>query len=93
MDLGADDYLTKPFSFEVLSARLRVITRRLSTEKNSLVHVGDLTVDRETREARGETKLLTKTEYVILDRLIARARSRRVAGGAGGTGMGLGAWT
>ncbi len=74
LDLGADDYLTKPFSFEVLSARLRVITRRVSTEKNSIVQVGDLTVDRETHEVRRAGKLvsLTKTEYVILDRLIAR---------------------
>jgi DNA-binding response OmpR family regulator len=74
LDLGADDYLTKPFSFEVLSARIRVITRRVSTEKNSIVQVGDLTVDRETHEVRRAGKLvsLTKTEYVILDRLIAR---------------------
>lgn len=74
LDLGADDYLTKPFSLEVLSARLRVITRRVSTEKTSLVQVGDLTVDRETHEVRRAGKLisLTKTEYVILDRLIAR---------------------
>lgn len=74
LDLGADDYLTKPFSFEVLSARLRVITRRASTEKNSVVQVGDLTVDRKTHEVRraGKPISLTRTEYVILDRLIAR---------------------
>ncbi|MBI2685553.1 MAG: response regulator transcription factor [Acidobacteria bacterium] len=74
LDLGADDYLTKPFSFEVLSARLRVITRRLSTEKNAVVQVGDLTVDRETHEVRraGKPISLTRTEYVILDRLVAR---------------------
>ena len=74
LDLGADDYLTKPFSFEVLSARLRVITRRVSTGKHSIVHVADLTVDRETHEVRraGKPISLTKTEYVILDRLIAQ---------------------
>lgn len=74
LDIGADDYLTKPFSFEVLLARLRVITRRVSTEKSSIVQVGDLTVDRETHEVRRAGKLifLTRTEYVILDRLIAR---------------------
>jgi two-component system response regulator MprA len=74
LDLGADDYLTKPFSFEVLSARLRVIARRVSTEKNAVVQVGDLTVDRETHEVRRGGKLvsLTKTEYLLLDRLIRR---------------------
>ncbi len=74
LDLGADDYITKPFSFEVLSARLRVITRRVSTEKNSIVRVGNLTVDRETHEVRRAGKLisLTRTEYVLLDRLVAR---------------------
>ena len=74
LDLGADDYLTKPFSFEVLSARLRVITRRASAGKNASVQVGDLTVNRETREVRRAAKPipLTRTEYVILDRLIAR---------------------
>ena len=74
LDLGADDYLTKPFSFEVLSARLRVITRRLSTEKNPVVLVSDLSVNRETHEVRraGKPIPLTKTEYIILDRLVAR---------------------
>lgn len=74
LDIGADDYLTKPFSFEIFSARLRVITRRSSTEKNATVHVGDLTVNRETHEVRRAGKLiaLTRTEYLILDRLISR---------------------
>lgn len=74
LDLGADDYLTKPFSFDVLQARLRVITRRSSSEKQDLVRIADLTVNRETHEVRRAGKLvsLTKTEYVILDRLITR---------------------
>ena len=74
LDLGADDYLTKPFSFEVLSARLRVITRRNSTGKDVMVHVADLAVNRETHEVRraGKPVPLTKTEYVILDRLLTR---------------------
>jgi len=74
LDLGADDYLTKPFSFEVLLARLRVITRRSSTEKLDLVRIADLTINRETHEVRrgGKPVPLTRTEYVILERLIAR---------------------
>ena len=75
LDIGADDYLTKPFSFEIFSARLRVITRRFSSEKNAPIHVGDLIVDRETHEVRRAGKLipLTRTEYMILDRLLSRA--------------------
>lgn len=74
LDIGADDYLTKPFSFEIFSARLRVITRRSAAEKNATIHVGDLTVDRETHEVRRAGKLiaLTRTEYTILDRLLSR---------------------
>jgi len=74
LDVGADDYLIKPFSFDVLLARLRVITRRLSTDQNVTVHVADLTVNRETHEVRRGGKFipLTKTEYVILERLVAR---------------------
>lgn len=74
LDLGADDYLTKPFSFEVLLARLRVITRRSSTEKLDLVRIADLTINRETHEVRrsGKPVPLTRTEYVILERLVAR---------------------
>ena len=74
LDLGADDYLTKPFSFEIFSARLRVITRRSTADKNATLHVGDLTVDRETHEVRRAGKLiaLTRTEYTILDRLLSR---------------------
>ena len=74
LDIGADDYLTKPFSFEVFSARLRVIARRSAAGKNATIHVGDLAVDRETHEVRraGKLLLLTRTEYLILDRLLAR---------------------
>lgn len=74
LDLGADDYLTKPFSFAVLSARLRVITRRLSNEKNATIQVADLVVDCRTHEVRRAGRLiaLTRTEYLILDRLMAR---------------------
>lgn len=74
LDLGADDYLTKPFSFDVLLARLRVITRRSATDKQDLVRIGDLTVNRQTHEVRrsGKAITLTRTEYIVLERLISR---------------------
>src|SRR6266496_4024322 len=50
LDVGADDYLTKPFSFEVLSARLRVISRRISSQAGPLLHAGDLTLNTDTHE-------------------------------------------
>jgi DNA-binding response OmpR family regulator len=75
LDVGADDYLTKPFSFEVLAARLRVIARRASEEPTSVLQVSDLMVNTETHEVhRGEKNLvLTRTEFVILEHLMRRA--------------------
>jgi DNA-binding response OmpR family regulator len=75
LDIGADDYLTKPFSFEVLMARLRVMARHTSADSSSVLQVSDLTLNTETHEARrGEkTLVLTRTEFVILERLMSRA--------------------
>jgi two-component system response regulator MprA len=75
LDVGADDYLTKPFSFEVLAARLRVIARRVAGESGSTVQVANLTLDTQTHEAhRGSRQiLLTRTEFVLLDHLMRRA--------------------
>src|SRR5712691_5551045 len=75
LDVGADDYLTKPFSFEVLAARLRVIARRTTTESESVLQVADLTLNTETHEVhRGKRSLvLTRTEFVLLERLMRRA--------------------
>jgi len=75
LDVGADDYLTKPFSFEVLAARLRAISRRASEESGSILHVADLTLDTRTQEVhRGNRPiLLTRTEFVLLDHLMRRA--------------------
>jgi DNA-binding response OmpR family regulator len=75
LDVGADDYLTKPFSFEVLTARLRVMARHTSVNSSSVLQVSDLTLNTETHEARrGEkTLVLTRTEFVILERLMSRA--------------------
>jgi DNA-binding response OmpR family regulator len=75
LDVGADDYLTKPFSFEVLSARLRVIARRISGDSGSLLQVADLTLDTRTHEVQrgGRPILLTRTEFVLLEHLMRRA--------------------
>jgi two-component system, OmpR family, response regulator MprA len=75
LDVGADDYLTKPFSFEVLAARLRVIARRTTTESASVLQVADLTLNTETHEVhRGKRSLvLTRTEFVLLEHLMRRA--------------------
>jgi len=75
LDAGADDYLTKPFSFEVLLARLRARTR--PSEAGGLVRLqyADLSMNLETREVRrGPTVLnLTRTEFVILECLVKSA--------------------
>jgi len=77
LDVGADDYLTKPFSFDVLTARLRVIARRIGseTEKGSVLHIADLVLNSETHEVQRQGKpiSLTPTEYVLLEYLMRRA--------------------
>lgn len=75
LDVGADDYLTKPFSFEVLAARLRAIARRKSAKSTSVLQVSDLLLNTETHEVhRGKRALvLTRTEFVILEQLMRRA--------------------
>ena len=75
LDVGADDYLTKPFSFEVLAARLRVIGRRNARGSNPVLQVGDLTLDTRTHEVQraGKPIILTRTEFVLLDHLMRRA--------------------
>jgi DNA-binding response OmpR family regulator len=75
LDAGADDYLTKPFSFRVLLARLRAISRRSVQPPKSKLQVADLLLDPASREVcrAGVTLGLTATEYRVLEFLMRRA--------------------
>jgi two-component system response regulator MprA len=75
LDAGADDYLTKPFSFEVLLARVRAISRRSAQPAKSTLQVADLELDPASREVRraGAALALTATEYRVLEFLMRRA--------------------
>jgi DNA-binding response OmpR family regulator len=72
LDLGADDFLSKPFSFVVLVARLRALLRRGSGPRPSALVVGDLRLDPAAhRVARGDTAIdLTPREYALLEVLM-----------------------
>jgi DNA-binding response OmpR family regulator len=75
LNLGADDYLTKPFSFEVLLARVRAVGRRGPIPQPLLFQVANLTMNQGTRDVlRGERRIgLTRTEYSILELLMRNA--------------------
>lgn len=74
LDTGADDYLTKPFSYAVLVARLRALVRRGAVARPVILEAGDLRVDPAGRRAwRGEAELdLTTRELSVLEFLIRR---------------------
>jgi DNA-binding response OmpR family regulator len=69
LDVGADDYLVKPFAFSELLARVRALLRREGTSKTPVIQVGDLVLNTQTREVwRGQRAIeLTTKEYVILE--------------------------
>jgi two-component system OmpR family response regulator len=72
LDSGADDYLTKPFAFTELLARLRALLRRGARERPSVLHVGDLELDPATRAVRRAGQLITLTakEFALLEYLM-----------------------
>src|SRR5919108_287419 len=74
LDTGADDFLSKPFSFVVLVARLRALIRRGSHPRPAVLEVGSLSLDPATRAcARGDTEIrLTPREFALLELLMRR---------------------
>jgi two-component system OmpR family response regulator len=75
LDGGADDYLTKPFSFAELMARLRALVRRAPGERPTVLEAGDLRLDPATRRAwRGDTEIeLSAKEFALLETFMRRA--------------------
>lgn len=74
LDAGADDYVTKPFSFVVLVARIRALLRRGASERPAVLEAGDLRFDPATRRAwRADTEVdLTARESALLEFLLRR---------------------
>lgn len=74
LDAGADDYLTKPFAFDVLIARLRALARRPPLQHTAVLGIDDLTLDpaAHTAHRRGRQLPLTRTEFRLLEILLRR---------------------
>ncbi|NPA58509.1 MAG: response regulator transcription factor [Aquificae bacterium] len=72
LDIGADDYLVKPFDIDELLARVRALIRRVSTEKSNVVKIGDITVDLDKREVfrDGKSLIITPKLFCILEQLV-----------------------
>jgi DNA-binding response OmpR family regulator len=75
LNIGADDYLVKPFSFDVLLARLRAVSRRGAIPQPVPLQVQDLTLNPASREVmrHGRRISLTRTEYSLLELLMRRS--------------------
>ncbi|MBH5337051.1 response regulator transcription factor [Streptomyces pactum] len=75
LDTGADDYLTKPFSYVVLLARVRALVRRRGPGASPVLRAGGLSVDRAARrvERDGTEVALTAREFAVLEQLAVRA--------------------
>ena len=75
LDAGADDYLVKPFAFEELLARLRVLLRKPATQKSSVLRVADLSLHMNTRRVfRGDKEIrLSSKEYALLHYMMQNA--------------------
>ena len=75
LETGADDYLTKPFSFVVLMARLRALVRRTRPDRQVVRHFGDLEIDQAVHRCRraGRDVALTAREFAVLARLAEHA--------------------
>ncbi len=73
LDAGADDYLTKPFSLDVLLARLRARTRKAAAGRSSPLRAADLILDADAHEVKraGHPVNLTRTEFALLECLLA----------------------
>ncbi len=75
LDVGADDYLTKPFDFEELLARIRALSRRGQQIEESMLRFDDVELDRLQHEVRraGQTLNLTPTEFKLLEALMRKS--------------------
>lgn len=75
LDSGADDYLTKPYAFHELLARVRAVTRRGPALASDIISISDLAMDRKTRRVTraGNVIELTAKEYALLEYLMRRA--------------------
>jgi DNA-binding response OmpR family regulator len=73
LDAGADDYMTKPFSFDELLARIRALTRRQGTILNNVLSVEDLTLDTKQYVVKrgGDNIKLSSKEFSLLEYLIS----------------------